>query len=328
MTLDQPKLGDTVAARYQTQSLLGEGGMGIVFEAIHIVTGRRVALKWMKASVSRTAEGRARMRREAETVGRINHPNVVQIFDVIEEDGAMVLVMELLQGEPLEELLQRSDMPLHALLALLIPAMEGVAAAHREGVIHRDIRPSNIFLARNAHDGKVVPKVLDFGIAKREDSVAAITCVGTTLGTPAYTSCEQLVDSRSVDARADIYAFGVILYRAVTGQLPFDSRSILELTQRIATATPTPPKALNPALPTPLDHLVRWAMARQRDERISDMDTLIRELLPFTREHSFRAQMTNPDVALPHLRPLQRAETTGPHASLPPRPPSAALQWS
>jgi serine/threonine protein kinase len=325
MTLNQPKLGDTVAARYQLRWLLGESSTSVVFEAIDTFTGRRVALKWMNPSVSRDAEVRTRMRSDAEAVGRINHPNVGKILDVIEEHCAMVLVMELLQGESLEAFIQRADIPLYALLALLVSAMEGVAAAHRRGVLHRNLHPSNIFLAQSANHGRLISKVLNFGISRPEDGVAAVTCFSTACSRLAYTSYEQLVDPQSVDARADVYGFGVMLYRVVTGRLPFSGRSVLELTQNIASATPAPPKTLISTLPTSLDHLVRWAMACPRDERISDMDTLIRELLPFTREHTFRANMTSPDHALPRLQLPKRAEATGANASLPPATTSAAL---
>lgn len=313
----EPELGTVVAGRYRLLRELGRGGMGVVIEAENVVTGRQVAVKWLHPSLAGNQEAATRLLREATATCRIRHPNVVDVYDVVHEDRAIYLVMELLEGEPLEALLDRGGVPFHELIALLIPAMRGVAEAHRLGIIHRDIHPANIFLAKSAHSAQPVPKVLDFGISKIASDGPSLTRSGTTLGTPLYMSYEQLCNARDVDQRADVYSFGVILYEALTGQPPFRGETFAELAVKIATGTPAAPKQLVPTLPTALERIIQWAIAREREERIPDLQTFIQELEPFASQQAFRSQMTAADLALPRLQPREAGESK-PAAPAPP----------
>lgn len=300
MTDLHPQPGTLLAGRYRLLRVIGEGGMGVVFEAEHTLTEKKVALKWLHARLANNPEARRRLVREALATCRVSHPNVVEIHDVVEDGEAVFLVLELLQGESLEELLKRGDTPLHQLIALLLPAMRGVAEAHRQGVIHRDIHPANVFLSRRPHELRAVPKVLDFGISKLGgDESPSLTRVGTTLGTPHYMSYEQLCNAREVDERTDVYSFAVILYRAATGRPPFEGASFTELAIKIGSATPTPPKAVRADIPSSLERLILWAMSRDREQRIESMDVFIRELEPFASEHSFFGQMSEFDRSVP-----------------------------
>lgn len=177
--------------RYKIVRLLGRGGMGSVFEAVNTVTLKRVAIKGLHAAQAGDARATARLVREAQAVARISHPNVIDIYDVLRDGDAVFLVMQYLDGVPLSKAMADGDLPRHQLIAALIAAMRGLAAAHREGVIHRDIKPDNIFLAKEGDVPQRVAKVLDFGISKlspRGQEELSLTGVGGTLGTPLYMS--------------------------------------------------------------------------------------------------------------------------------------------
>lgn len=321
MLQSYPQPGSLLAERYRLIRMIGEGGMGVVFEAQNTFTERKVAIKWLNASAASNPEASKRMVREALNTCRVRHPNVIDIYDVIREGDSIFLVMELLEGEPLQDLLLRGGVPLHQLVALLIPAMRGVAEAHRHKVIHRDVHPANIFLARQPNQEQPVPKVLDFGISKMiGEGTPSLTRSGTTMGTPLYMSYEQLCNASDVDERTDVYSFGVILYEALTGRPPFEAESFPELAVKIATMSPVPPKQLRPDIPTALEQLVAWAMQRDREQRLESMDAFIRELSPFASEHAFRAQMTDPERALPAV--AARSERASGAPSHTPRTPS------
>lgn len=273
--------------------------MGIVYEAQHLRTDRRVALKWLHEKVAANPEARQRLGREALATGRVSHPNVIEILDVVEEDDSLFLVMELLTGETLDALIGRGLVPAERLITLLLPAMRGVAEAHRQGVIHRDIHPANIFLSRRRDDGELVPKVMDFGICKLgSDEAPGLTQVGTTLGTPHYMSFEQLCSPRDVDARTDVYSFAVILYRALTGRPPFEGASFTEIAIKIGSAAPVPPTSLCTDVPRALERVILRGMERDRDRRIADMDSLIRELEPFAQRDATASRPSEPAVPL------------------------------
>jgi serine/threonine-protein kinase len=282
-----PKPGDLVAGKYVVEQLLGEGGMGAVFAATHRLTGKQVALKWMLPELARDEDAVQRFMREAQAAGRINHPNVVDVYDVGQHEDSFFLVMELLRGEPLTSALSRRDLTVREVLDLLLRAMRGVAAAHRQGVVHRDLKPDNIFLAYEDDGVGREPKVLDFGISKvsNEGQInPRLTRTGAVVGTPYYMSPEQIRGSEGLDRRADVYAFGVILYEALTGQVPFIADTYGALVLEIATGTPKAPDYLVPGLPVELSQIVMRAMARNAPDRFSNLESLIHALEPFQHD--------------------------------------------
>jgi eukaryotic-like serine/threonine-protein kinase len=281
--VQKPEVGQIIGGKYRLLRELGRGGMATVFEAENTLTLKRAAVKWLHPQFHEEQQGLQRVIREARASSRIRHDNVVDVYDVAEEGSAVYLVMELLHGEPLSQVLEREQLPIHELVALLVPAMRGVAAAHAAGVVHRDVKPENIFLSREPNQERAVPKVIDFGISKLPDTDPAhATRSGITMGTPRYASYEQLLGARDVDARTDIYAFGVILYEALCGRAPYgEARTFAEQAVCFATQVPARLRALRPEVPEELDDLVQHAIAKQRDDRIATMEDLVLALVPF-----------------------------------------------
>ena len=281
-----PAPGDVVAGKYEIVEMIGEGGMGAVFAATHQLTGKRIALKWLLPELASKEGAVQRFIREAQAAGRIDHPNVVDVYDVCEHEESMFLVMEFLRGESLSDALERGGLTVQEVLAMVLPAMRGVCAAHRKGVVHRDLKPDNIFLCRDEQGNLREPKVLDFGISKISSSDGQVnprlTKTGAVMGTPYYMSPEQIRGSHEVDRRADVYAFGVILYEALTGEVPFHAETYSALILEIATGTPRRPQDINPNLPDALQDVVMKAMARELEDRFADIETLAHALEPFT----------------------------------------------
>lgn len=321
MTNSAPSPGALLGNKYRVVRLIGEGGMGAVYEAVHEFTEKRVAIKWLHPHLTASEQAVERFLREAKAAARVRHPNVVDVYDVAHEHGTAFLVMEYLEGEPLSALLELGGVPMHEAIALLLPAMRAVAAAHRQGIVHRDIKPENLFLATLEDRAAPVLKVLDFGISKlspRGGEQLALTKTGSTLGTPMYMSFEQLSGAKDVDARADIYAFGVILYEVLTGRAPYEAESFTELVVKVATTTPASPKELRADIPTALARVVQWAMAKDRDQRILSMEALVRELEPFSTRDGFQSEMTLAGRSVPLLTP--RELTPSSHEARPPVP--------
>jgi serine/threonine protein kinase len=279
-----PQPGQLVGGKYRMIRLLGQGAMGAVYEAEHVGTGKRVAIKWLHPHVMENRLAVERLMREAQASARVRHMNVVDVYDVEREGEALFLVMEYLQGEPLTNMLERGGEPFHVVLGLIAQAMRGVAEAHRQGVVHRDIKPDNIFLAYQSDRAQPIAKVLDFGISKLDTPSGglSLTQTGSALGTPLYMSYEQLAGSRDVDARSDIYAFGVIMYEALTGMLPYSADNFAELAAKVITTDPPTPRELRPEIPEALDQIICWAMRKRRDERPANLGVLLDALHPFT----------------------------------------------
>ncbi|HET8932527.1 MAG TPA: protein kinase [Polyangiales bacterium] len=290
-----PGPGALIDNKYKVEELIARGGMGVVYAAKNVVTGKRVALKWMLPALGQIKGARERFMQEASATARIAHPNIVDIYDVGSEHGSAYLVMEYLRGETLADRMCRLRLPVVDAIALLMPALRGVAAAHRHGVIHRDLKPENIFLCCTEHGDELEPKVLDFGISKiTTDEVRnlALTHSGAVLGTPYYMSPEQVRGSRDVDHRADVYALGVILFEALTGERPFDAETYNELILKIATEPLPSIAAINPDLDPRLIAIVERAMARDPKDRFPDVKTLALALEPFAGGVRFRSMQT------------------------------------
>jgi eukaryotic-like serine/threonine-protein kinase len=276
-----PEIGEIIAEKYRVEALLGRGGMGVVFRAVHVITGKRFAIKWLLSDPGGVKLSVDRFIREAQVAGRVEHPNIVEVYDVGKARGSLYMVMELLEGESLESrLLERGAVPVAEAIRIMLLCARGIARAHAAGIVHRDLKPANIFLRRAGEAGVETPKVLDFGISKMADTIelnSAITKTGTLLGTPFYMAPEQ-VHAREVDARTDVYAFGVILYQLVAGRLPFEATTYSSLLVKILTEVPKPLESLVRGLPPGFGPLVRRAMAREPSARFQTMRELITAL--------------------------------------------------
>ena len=304
-----PAAGTVLGKKYRVIAAIGEGAMGTVLRAENVDTGKKVALKWMHPHIAADPGSSMRLRREAQAASRLSHPNVVDIYDIVQEGKTLFLVMELLQGQTLRAYLQRNRQPkISEFIALLLPALAGVAAAHDEGVIHRDLKPDNIFLVNTPGAQMPTAKVVDFGVAKLDgDQGLTLTGTGFAVGTPMYMSLEQLSGDKLIDARADVYAFGVMLYEAIAGQLPYSANTLSSLAIKVLTTQPVPLKELRPDVPTALARIVDWAIAKRREDRLPSVRALMQELEIFARELSFRQEMTNQGVATPVLALERRA---------------------
>jgi eukaryotic-like serine/threonine-protein kinase len=274
--------GETVGGSYRVDRLIAEGGMAEIWAGENLRTGKRVALKVIRRSFAVQSIASEMFRLESIAASKVNHPNVVNVFDVIDHAGLTLIVMELLQGETLAEYLEKhKPISLSETVMLLLPAMRGVAAAHAQGVIHRDLKPGNIFLCR-AHDGSLVTtKVLDFGISKlasRPTNPESDQIDLARFGTPAYMSPEDIAGVSAVDARTDVYAFGVLLFESLTGRLPFEGQPSLTLMERILNDPAPKVRSLRPELPAEVESIIGGALAKKPEERFADVSRLIQAI--------------------------------------------------
>lgn len=262
----------TTQDRYEVEAEIGRGGMGIVYRARDHVLDRIVALKELPAELKSDDALAKRFRQEARLLARLAHPNIVQVFDLVEDASGMWMAMELVEGRSLADLLgERGALPMDELIDLAVPMAHAMAYAHSSGVIHRDFKPDNVMLAAGS-----VPKVMDFGIAKLARQAPQLTQEGSILGSPAYMSPEQ-ASGREADARTDVYAFGVTLYEMATGQTPFKGDTASVLSQHL-TQPPPPPTQHVDGLAGPLEALVLEMLAKKPGDRPADMETVASRL--------------------------------------------------
>jgi hypothetical protein len=269
-------IGKTIGDKYQIKSILGDGGMGTVFEAVNVPLGRLVAVKILHASQLRKKDAVKRFHQEARSAGAIGHPNICEVYDLgTLSDGCPYLVMEKLVGETLaDRIANEGGLPFDDVMDVMTQVLSGLHAAHEKAIIHRDIKPENVFLTRRVGCPPVA-KLLDFGVSKmmshhpqeKEDSELDMTRTGIVLGTPYYLAPEQARGDRNLDARVDLYACGVMLYEALTGKRPFTGSNYNALLINILTGAPRPARELRPALPADLDLVLDKAMARERHQR-------------------------------------------------------------
>ncbi len=279
-----PKQGDRLSGKYRLLRPLGEGAMGQVWEAEHLFTGQRVAIKLLHRDLLHDEIQRQRFIREARACVRIAHPNIVRVFDLdLDDDGLQpYIVQELLHGQTLADLLDRTPgghLDPVSVVRLLVPLMGALVGAHRLGVVHRDIKPANIFLCITS-DG-MVPKLIDFGIAKirPEGGEAALTTGGMLLGSPAYMSPEQAAGEGAVDAQSDVWAMGVVMYEALTGQLPFQGETPQWALLQVLSEPVPPIETLGVAVPADLAAVVHRALERDRGHRFASMQRLVEAVL-------------------------------------------------
>src|SRR5438552_3256100 len=248
--------------KYEIRREIGRGAMGVVYKGYEPSSKRIVAVKTIRADQLTGGDPAAviaRFRREAQAAGRLNHPNIVSIYDFGEDGGVWYIAMEFVKGRELKECFETNErFKIADIVRIMSQILNALDYSHRQGVIHRDVKPANIFLLA---DGSV--KVADFGIAHIESS--NLTQVGTVMGTPSYMSPEQIM-GLPVDGRSDLFSTGVVLYQFLTGERPF-SGSATTTMQKVLKEDPLPPSALNVQLPTTMDAVVRKAMAKRPEER-------------------------------------------------------------
>lgn len=281
LTVDTPEIrpGTIIADRYRVDRLVGRGGMAEVWAANHVVTGRPFALKFL-IDASKTSV-RRRFIREAKAMTAFDHPNVVRVFDVaVLEDGRPFMVMELLAGETLATLLKRKRrLSMSETALLLLPVVSAVGTAHAAGVVHRDLKPGNVFL--EAVPGGPSPRVLDFGIAKlidfaHDEESLALTSTGDLLGTPHYMAPEQVFGERDLDHLADIWAIGVILHQCLSGSRPFRGNNPGQIIKSILSAQPERLDKLRKDVPEEVASLVVQMLTRDRAQRLDDLAEVVR----------------------------------------------------
>ncbi len=259
--------------RYEILSELGQGAMGVVYKAIDPLIERTVAIKTINLDLSTEdlAKFEERFYREAKSAGRLNHPNIVTIYDVGKTDNVAYMAMEFMEGRLLKDVLDaHTPLSIDEIVDIGAKIAGGLAYAHEHGIVHRDVKPANIMLVR----GNSV-KIMDFGIAQMPNG--ARTLAGTAWGSPKYMAPEQVIGNR-VDNRSDIFALGVILYEMLTGESPFDGDNINTILYRIVHETPVPPRSLAPRVPEVFNGIIAKALAKQPEQRYQDAQEFAKAL--------------------------------------------------
>lgn len=247
----------TVLGGYRLLRKLGEGGMGAVYQAEHVETGKPAAVKVMSQSLTNNPAFLHRFRREQEVMAKLDHPNVLRWYAAGESDGTQYLVMELVDGGTLHSWRKKlGSFSVGDALHVVIRTAYGLMHAHNHQLVHRDVKPDNVLLTR---DGEI--KVADLGLAKAVHDEVSVTRTGTGAGTPLYMGPEQFRDAKNVDHRTDIYALGCMLYVFLTGQQPFAGETYVEMFKAKMKGTFTPAGKLNPAVPPQLDRILDKMMA-------------------------------------------------------------------
>ncbi len=273
-------VGQVIDGRYRIESVLGEGGMGLVYRATHVALGKPLAIKVLRPDVSRDTKMIARFRQEAQSASNIGNEHIIDITDFGSlPDGSTYFAMEFLDGRDLTDLIEKEG-PLAPERAVHIGKQICMAlgAAHERGIVHRDLKPDNIFLVRRGRDQDFV-KVLDFGIAKVGGQSSKLTQAGQVFGTPHYMSPEQCV-GKGVDHRTDIYALGVILYEMLTARVPFDADNLMGILTQHLYEEPVPPSRLDPpvAVAPELERVVLRCLAKDVEQRYASMDEVLADL--------------------------------------------------
>jgi len=316
------EIGQIIDGKYRIVRLIGQGGMGAVYEGLNQLIDRRVAIKVMLPDIGSAAVGR--FEQEARAAGRIGNDHILEILDVGRlPDGSHYMVAEFLDGESLESRLdKRGALQPAELTPIALQLLAALGAAHRAGVLHRDLKPDNVFLVREKAGHRDFVKLIDFGISKfAQDSALNLTKTGTMVGTPYYMSPEQARGKGPVDARADLYAVGVILYQAVSGQLPFVADSFNDLLFKIVLEPAPPVTSYAPTLDPRFAAIIGKAMAREADDRYQTAEELADALVTWLSESGQRLPSMAPSYRQvssrgPTPAPTPRGETPIPMATL------------
>jgi len=277
--------GDVLAGKYRIEAVLGEGGMGIVLRALHMDLGCQVAIKVMRPELAQNEEAVNRLLVEAQAAASIRSEHVARVLDVGRlESGAPFLVLEYLEGRDLSQILSEvGHLDSHVAVDFVLQACKALSEAHGAGVVHRDLKPENLFLSHRA-DGTPVVKVLDFGISKRltrQGREATRTNPSELLGSPLYMAPEQMRGSVDIDARADVWSLGVVLYELCTGQSPFFGESIPSICARVIGIEPASPRSLMPTLASGLEDIILRCLRKAPEQRPANIAELATALAAY-----------------------------------------------
>jgi serine/threonine-protein kinase len=326
--------GLVLEGKYRLTTPLGEGGMGFVYAAEHATLHRPLAVKFLRPELASDPNALARLRQEAIAASSIGSPHIVEVLDLgTAQGGAPFIVMEFLRGRPLAALMAESPvLPVPRIANILCQTLLALQGAHARGIVHRDLKPENIFLV-GAGGGDFV-KLLDFGVSKvRGDlNTSNLTQTGAVLGTPRFMAPEQAAGRRDVDHRVDLWAAGVILYRAVTGRYPYDAENYNALLAQILMANPPPPRQVRPDLDPNLERIILFALARDPAARFASAEQFRLALLAYVPSPSLSAQAVAtgpqpPYVPLPTVPAPAVVQSPGaPSAAAP--VPSVSAAWS
>ena len=297
--------------RYKIISEIGQGAMGVVYKAVDPIIDRTVAIKTINLNLSRQEleEYEARFQQEIKAAGRLNHPNIVTIYDVGKTDSVAYMAMEFLEGLELKDMIASGQVPpADSVVDIITQVADGLSFAHQQDIVHRDVKPSNIMVMKGG-----IAKITDFGIARLPNS-AVKTMTGLILGSPRYMSPEQVI-GKAIDARSDIFSLGVVLYEALTAVAPFDGDNVNAIMYATVNTTPPPPSAHNRAVPAMLDLIVAKAMAKLLEDRYQSIKELADDLREVRRQmdHSRPATalkaMTSPVMSRPIVVPDKHVDT-------------------
>ena len=293
--------------KYEIKRELGRGAMGIVFEGFDPFIERTVAIKTIQKSLigkSEAQETLGRFRREAQAAGRLNHPNIVAVYEYGEDSDVAFIAMEYIVGIELKEQFDKTArFPMDDIAKTMNQLLEALEYSHTRGVVHRDIKPANIMITK---DGQV--KIADFGIARIESS--DLTQVGSVLGTPSYMSPEQFL-GQTVDRRSDIYSAGVILYQFLTGERPFTGSNMSVIMHKVLNQAPESPNKLNPGLPEALCKVVVKAMAKRPEDRFQTAAEFLNELRSVMGSPALVGQASATEATVKIIKPAQNQQTNG-----------------
>ncbi len=344
-----PWIGRVLEGKYELVRLMGEGGMGAVYEGVHVRLRRKVAIKLLHGALARSEKARVRFEGEARAAAALAHPSIVEVVDFGElDDGTYFLVMELLEGRDLEAEIRKGPLSVSRAVRIALQVCSALEAVHAKGIVHRDLKPANIFLTRERDEPDRV-KVLDFGVAKftqpDEGVETAHTATGQTIGTPIYMSPEQARGLRDVDHRTDIYALGAILFEALTGSVLFQFNNTPDLLLQICHGRVPRLRERRPDLPQDLDDVLRRMLERAPDDRYTTAAEVADALAPFAsydvgdedtlaaRRSDVLARLEPAAPPPPIEEPVSREPGVEPgvadtQPSSPPRPAARPLMWA